>query len=224
MPDGTERVWEMADVYADVARLPGMGADPAQRAAVYRQAGAALLAPAAGAPLNAETHGAWIKPQLVTPEGPSGVSAGSGLVRLPLEELGLVTVYVLDLPSGGRYLTEGDLAALGLDEAGVHRLALDNLGKAFPREMVSTALSGEGSAVQFNDSFDAARLLLIPDLLEEGQEVIALAPHRDMLLLVPAEQDPEMLREGLKQLGCEGHPALLDQPVQVTNQGFRLLA
>ena len=58
--------------------------------------------------------------------------------------LGLVTVYVLDLPHGRRYLTEQDASDLGLDAAGTHRLALENLRQNFPREMVTDALAGDG--------------------------------------------------------------------------------
>src|SRR3712207_6839028 len=49
MPDGSERAWEMAEVYAEVARLPGMGRNPQDRTHVYRNALATLFAPAGDA-------------------------------------------------------------------------------------------------------------------------------------------------------------------------------
>src|SRR5262245_29709864 len=69
-PDGAERIWEMADVYVDVARLPGMGADPIARREIYAQAVEQLLNPPPdpSQPLSLATHGGRIKPQLVTAE------------------------------------------------------------------------------------------------------------------------------------------------------------
>jgi hypothetical protein len=225
MQDGSERVWEMADVYAEVARLPGMGRDPQDRTRVYHNAVTALLAPSGEAgPLSLATHGEWIKPLLV-PQQALEQSSSDEALHTPLPELGLAVLYVLDVPKGRRHLTRQDGAALGMDAGAVHRLALDNLGENFPREMVQGALEGNGSAVQFGDSLDATRLLLVPGCLQPGQEVLALAPHRDMLLLLPASMldDPEKLQEGLSMVGCEGHPALLQRPVRVTHTGFQLV-
>jgi hypothetical protein len=225
MPGGEERVWEMEDVYVEVARLPGMGADPQDRSRVYEQAVRVLFPPEPiTGPLQLEAHGASIKPRLVRAQD-GGEPLPDGAVRTTVPGLPLAEVYVLDRPGDMRYLTERDASDLGLDPEELRRVALENLRKQFPREMVATALEGEGSAVQLNDSFDAARLLLVPECLEPGQEVLALAPHRDMLVLMPAElaEDPENLNEGMKLLGCENHPPLLDRPVRVTPEGFQLV-
>ena len=52
MGDGTEQVWEMAEIYAEVARLPGLGRDREQRAPLYERAVASLFAPPADSPLS----------------------------------------------------------------------------------------------------------------------------------------------------------------------------
>src|SRR5205085_10145696 len=96
----------------------------------------------------------------------------------------------------------------------------------FPSDMVANALKGgSGSAIQLADGFDAARLLLVPESLQPGQELVALIPHRDMLLLLPGEtaDDPNKLREGLRQLECKDHPSLLARPARVTRDGFQLI-
>lgn len=222
MPDGDERLWEMADLYADVARLPGMGGDPPAREALYRRAAAELfpLAPDAGRPLRREEHGPNIRPQLVRPDA---LPAVEGLVRRPLSNLGLEEVFVLQLPAGTRCLTAADLDDLKLDSEGVHALSLENLRKDFPADLVTTARSSDsGSAVQFGDSFDAARLLLVPEHLEAGEVVVALVPHRDLLVLLPAAilEDRERFDQGLTELACEDHPPLLTQGVRVTREGF----
>src|SRR5207302_1243249 len=92
MEDGTERAWEMADVYAAVARLSGMGADPQARAAIYQQAVDALVqsGSAAAGPLALATHGASIRPQLVRPES---LAPDADVVRTPVPALGLVVIY-----------------------------------------------------------------------------------------------------------------------------------
>jgi hypothetical protein len=224
--DGEERVWEMADVYAAIIRLPGMGRDPTARAGIYRQAAAALFAPDPNQPLSLATHDRWIRPQLVPPAVLSQTSTESPVVHTPVPSLGLETAYVLDLPGAARPLTEKDLADLGLDLEQLHRLALDNLRANFPRELVATPNENDsGSAIQLGDGFDAARLLLIPENLPAGGELVALIPHRDLIVLLPAStlQDREKLRQGMDQLDCANHPPLLDRPVKVTSAGFEVI-
>jgi hypothetical protein len=225
MPGGAERVWEMADVYASVVRLLGMGRDPEARAGVYRQAAAAFFAPDPAQPPALATHGRWIKPQLVPPSILGQASSQGPIAHTPVPGLDLETVYVLDLPQAARPLTEQELAGLGMDLAELRRLAFDNLRANFPREMVATAQGESGSAIQLGDGFDAARLLLVPEFLPEGGELVALIPHRDLLVLLPASilQDPDRLRQGMQQLDCENHPPLLDRPVRVTAAGFEVV-
>jgi hypothetical protein len=220
-PDGEERVWEMADLYAEVARLPGMGADPQARARLYQQAADAFFpGGTGGGPLSLETHGPRIRPQLVPAAALEG-QEGAAVLRTEIAGLGLAAVYQL----GGRFLTEEDRAQLGVELTRLHALALENLRQRFPAEMVAAASQSEsGSAVQLGDSHDAARLLLVPEHLGPAQSVIALVPHRDLMVLLPASQaqDPEKLQEGLKLLECD-HPPVLSRPVRVTSEGFRLL-
>ena len=72
---------------------------------------------------------------------------------------------------------------------------------------------------------DAARLLLIPECLKKGESLVALVPHRDMLVLGPAdlEHDRSKLEAGLRALDCQDHPPLLNQPVRVTSAGFEMI-
>jgi hypothetical protein len=81
------------------------------------------------------------------------------------------------------------------------------------------------SAIQANDLFNAARLLVLPEFLKPGQELVALIPHRDLLLLAPASllQDENKLREGMRALDCASHPPLLDRPIRVSSEGFEVV-
>ena len=228
-PDGAERVWEMVDVYTAVGRLAGMGADPAARRRIYARAVEQLLNPAPdlSQPLSLATHGGRIKLQLVTAEfykqaAPPAGAPHSAIPGIP----DLLAVYVLDLPGGPRFLNENDRGTLGIDVTEMHRRALEHLQRDFPRQMVTdVAAGGNPSAIQFQDSFNAARLLLLPELLEGDQELIALIPHRDMLLLLPASMrnEPDKLKQAAETLKCADHPPLLERPIRVTRQGFEMI-
>jgi hypothetical protein len=227
--DGAETVWEMADVYTAVARLPGMGRDPQTRVRVYEEFVKRLMyrGPDRSLPLALATHGEWIKLQLVSREFFQKASPPSGAPCTPIPGLeGLLAVYLLDLPDGLCYLSESDRGLLGVDVPELHRLALEHLRRDFPRQIVAdVAAGGNPSAIQFQDAFNAARLLLVPEFLEGDGEVIALIPHRDMLILLPASMrhDPDKLNQSLQTLKCDDHPPLFDRPVCVTRNGFELI-
>jgi hypothetical protein len=228
--EGAENVWEMADIYTAVGRLPGMGRDPQARARVYEQAVRLLLNPGPdrSQPLSLATHGDQIKLHLVSPEVVRQNAPPSGVPSTPIPGLGgLLAVYVLELPDGLCYLSEKDRNLLGIDVEELHRLALENLRRDFPRQMVDEVRAGGNpTAIQFQDCFNAARLLVIPGFLQGEEELIVLAPHRDMLLLLPAAlgQDSNKLKEALETLKCDEHPPLLDRPVRVTHNGFEIIS
>lgn len=220
-----ERVWELADLYSRVAKLPGMGTDPDARRRLYRQEARTMFAPKVDGPLTRALHGALIKPQLLPPDGADSLPAG--ILSVPVPGLGLKMAYVVDVPQGGRYLTEQDREELAFSPTELQELALANLGQEFPRDLLAQPLTANsGSALQFADGFDAARILLLPSQLRPGEALIAMIPHRDLLLLLPAamEEDPDRLAQGLDLLDNEHHPALLRQPVRVTPEGFQALA
>jgi hypothetical protein len=228
-PDGAERVWEMVDVYTAVARLPGMGADPAARRRIYAHAVEQLLNPAPdpSQPLSLAAHGGRIKLHLVTAAFCKQAAADYALPHTEIPGVpDLFAVYVLDVPGGPRFLNENDRGTLGIDVTEMHRLALEHLQRDFPRQMVTdVAAGGNPSAIQFQDSFNAARLLLLPELLEGDQELIALIPHRDMLLLLPASMrsEPDKLNQAAETLKCADHPPLLERPIRVTPRGFEMI-
>jgi hypothetical protein len=215
--NGGHRVIDMSDVYVAVGRLPGMGQDFAARATVYQQ-----VLDTSG-PLVLSTHGTRIKPLLIPRQY---LNAAVPSPQTPIPSLGLVAVYALALPKKPRFLLEQDRKELGIEIFELHGLALDNLRQDFPQQQVSDALAGEqGTAFQANDYFDAARLLLVPEFLEPNQELIALIPHRDILVLLPGtvRQDEVKLRESVRALECGNHPPLLNRPVLVTKSGFEII-
>jgi hypothetical protein len=194
-----------------------MGRDVAARAAVYQQ-----VLDTSG-PLMLSAHGSRIKPLLIPRQF---LNAAVPSPQTPIPSLGLVVVYALDLPRNPGFLLKQDRKELGTETSELHRLALDNLRQDFPRQLVVDALAGEqGAAFQAKDYFNAARLLLVPEFLEPKQELIALIPHRDILVLIPGtfRHDEGKLRDSVRALECGNHPPLLDRPVLVTQSGFEII-
>src|SRR5262249_54046740 len=205
---------DMADVYAAAGRLPGMGRDPAARATIYQR-----VLDTSG-PLVLSAHAKRIKPLLIPRQFLNPSVAGP---QTPIPSLGLVVIYARDLPGNPRFLLEQDRNELGIEVPELHRLALDNLRKDFPHQLVVDVLAGDsGSAFQAEDFFNAARLLLVPEFLQSDQELIALIPHRDILVLLPGSvrHDEGKLRESMRALECGNHPPLVDRPILVTHSGF----
>ena len=217
MEDGSERVWEMTDVYAEMARVPGMGADPQAREAVYQRALTQLR--------TFRFTDGRVRPQLVPLSAIQADANGTLYTEIP--GLPLAAIYVRADPAGPVVLTRENAPGAAADLAETHRQSLEALRSDFPRDALASALDGgSGSALQLADGYDAARLLLLPGSLPDGEAVVALVPHRDMLLLLPdaMREDPEKLQEGMRMLSEDhGHPPLLQQPVRVTPDGFALV-
>src|SRR5947209_1595671 len=75
---------------------------------------------------------------------------------------------------------------LGLRLKELHDLALENLGKSFDLGVVREVLQEPKLvAIKCLDSYDAARVLLLPRALQPGEAIAALIPDRDTLTLVP---------------------------------------
>ena len=99
------------------------------------------------------------------PSWPSGVA-------------GLSVVLVLDREASVAYLTDAHLRNLDLAEDEALAVAKANLARTFARATVRSAVADGKSinVVKSFDTFDAARLLLVPDYLEEGESLAADHP------------------------------------------------
>lgn len=127
-----------------------------------------------------------------------GHTAADVVPALPLGVPGLSIVLVLDGETAVSYLTEGQLAAAGLTAAEGLELARSNLSRVVEDGIVRRALAdGSLNVVKAGDSFDAARLLLVPAALGPGERVAALIPDRDTLVItsVPTDGDWTDLRK-----------------------------
>lgn len=176
--------------------------------------------------LTVARFGDKILPRLVTSDYFSGLPEKLTVPSRPLDNTGLHVVYVLDLENSVAYISRDHQKDLGLDDAALHLLALTNLRKLFPRSVVrSTVENGSITTVIGPDTYEAARLVLVPEYLEDGEELIAIIPDRDTLVLITPPPDGDYLPiERLARANRQSEHPLLDRPVRVTRQGVALAA
>jgi hypothetical protein len=177
-----------------------------------------------GGTLSLAEHGERVMPRLVPASFFNQTPKGVEMPKMPLGNTSLSVVYVLNNDQTVLYLTADHARELGLDGPALHGLALGNLEKTFSPEIVRSVAEGKSaSAVKMMDSFDAARVLLVPNHLREGEAVAATIPDRDSLFLAPLPADGDW--SGLKKLarttsGSGYH--LLNRPLKVSRDGFEI--
>lgn len=221
LPGGGQGLAHLDRLYADVARL-GRDAPLEDRREVYRHWAATVRESSqAGERLSFESHGERVLPRLVSPAFFSELPPDAAIPHTPLGETGLAVAYVLDHEHSVAYLTLEHLEELGLDRAGAHELALENLFARTERDRLRQAVVSDGVAViRTGDSYDAARLLLVPTLLPPGESRVAAVPDRDTLVLMPARVD---LDDARKVAHTAGDRPLFDRPLRVSREGFALV-
>ncbi len=178
-----------------------------------------------GPPLrDAREH---ILPRLVPPAFVEG--RGAGLVRRPVNGIGMYSVYCIDEKETVSFIPEEMLESSGIDVEALHALALSNLAARTHealRPLVRGALDeNEIKVLKTLDTYDAARLLLVPSQLRDGESVIAHVPDRDTLSLFPpvADGDRDRFVEMVRQTAHDPERALLDLPVVVRPSGFEIM-
>lgn len=146
------------------------------------------------------------------------------LPHRPLGSTGLHVVYVIDSPRAVAYVQVHEAEQAKLDEPALYERALENLRPRFAGLTVRTALEKEaGVFIKTGDTYDAARLLLVPEHLEAGETLAALVPDRDTLLLSPASEDRDRLHKAARTMPAD-EPRLCEVPLLVTRDGFARLA
>jgi uncharacterized protein YtpQ (UPF0354 family) len=206
------------NLYAQVANHASGGTDEG-RQEVFQRMLAALDEAIRGADesLSLETHGDRIMPRLVPPDFLEELLAQRQVPFMPWDEVGLVVVYVLDGEHSVSYVTNEQMDEFGLELEPLHERALLNLNKVFPAKTVRDVLEkNQITMVKAGDTYDAARLLLVQQHLETGEEIAALIPDRDTLALmpVPPNEDWSSLAELARTPGSD--KILLQVPLRVT--------
>ena len=148
-------------------------------------------------------------------------SKGKTLSALPLGVDGLSVVVVLDSEASVAYLADDMLAELKLSPEEALVVAKENLAaKMDVAAVVRSVLEGNSISVgKGGASYDAARLLLVPGVLAEGQELAAAIPDRDPLVLaaLPSDGDWSAMR---KMARTPAGDVLWREPLRVTRAGI----
>jgi hypothetical protein len=209
---------ELPEVYRLTDGLTNAGA----REAVYAKFAAIIADQVKDQRVTLEKDGARLLPRLVPDAFFATLPADTVLPHRAVGETGLAMVVVLDNPQSVAYVTDRQLAQLGLKEDALFARALDNLRPKFDPAIVQGVLKDKQVvAIKMGDSFEAARLLLVPEALEDGQQIAAIVPDKDVLMLAPVPVDGNWASlQGLAR-NASGQ-VLLDRPLLVTKAGFEL--
>jgi hypothetical protein len=160
----------------------------AARADVFERFCAPLATLGEDFSVSRDSHGARVLPRLVDEAFLNALPDRNDLPLRPLGFTGLTVAYVLDSPHHVAYLTRAQSRELQLDDRALHELALENL-RARTDVSVFDAARHALTVLQNADGHDAARLLLLPALLNEDETLVAALPAPDALILAPAPSD-----------------------------------
>ena len=142
--------------------------------------------------LNLETHGNQLLPRIMESVRFEGVPDDKQPLSRPLDKTDLCVAFVLDSDQSVRYLTPRNLKDLGVTLDDLHERALSNLRNRSSLQALRAALDeGELMMINKSDSYDAARLLLVPECLADGESLAAVIPDRDTLALLPVPHDDD---------------------------------
>jgi len=219
-PAGHEGVLSLQRLYGELTGIP-VTETAAREAAFATMVGAVLESDAALA-VDPARDRARLRPRLMRSADtqPSAGKQGPQVAHTPLGVEGLSVVLVLDSEHSVAYVSDQMLADLGLGFDDALVVAKENLRPTMKHEMVRPVLDdGRLNLVKTMDTFDAARLLLVPELLGPGEQVVALIPDRDTLAITVPPRDGDW--SGLRKLaGAAAGDPLWDEPVIVSMNGF----
>ena len=159
-----------------------------------------------------------IKPRLVTADALKQFTSRIG--SMPSADFfgtSLKIVYVVDAPNRVMYLNDEMLVPIGIAREELHKIAVANLQATTAEGLVVPVIEKKSAVmIKTMDGFDAARLILIPSLLKEDQELAAVVPDRDTLGLLPKPEDWGTLKQVAES--AVGDP-LFTRPLLVTSKG-----
>lgn len=224
LPGGGQGTLNLENLYAGLAMGETPTAEERHAAIVSFAAGIAGRITEASGPLTLETHGDRLLPRLVAEAMVKEPGTPEPLPHTPSGIPGLVVAYVLDSEMSVMYLTESHRRELGTEVSALHERTLANLRRTFPALVVRQSVEQQKiNVLKAGDTFDATRLLLVPEQLQEGEALAAAIPDRETLVLAPVPADGNW--DGMAKIART--PAspyeLLSRPLKVTRAGFELI-
>ena len=144
----------------------------------------------------------------------------------PLADTDFMVVYVLDFDDRVAYVMGQQAESLGMDETTLNAHAMTNARQLFSRAEVEKYFAefSPKKVVHFlecKDGHASARLLLLPEYLQEGEEVAAVILENSAFLIaqIPPSNNWNPLREVARPAGSpQGN-----QPFIVTREGNKAL-
>lgn len=221
MADGSEGTLRLDRFYAEGSAIPAE--DEASRRALFAHFVKVLREGPKGVALVPEQDRPRVRPRLVNEAFLArlrGDLKKGSIPAIPSGVDGLSIVFVLDSEASVAYVTADHLRELDLTDAQALELAKENLARTFDGSAVRRALEdGSLNVVKGLDTYDAARLLLVSRHLQPGEQVAALVPDRDTLVITRPLADGDW--SGLRKLAkaADGDP-LWREPLLVTSTGI----
>lgn len=136
-----------------------------------------------------------LRPRLLRADDPRLIGGADPVGSIAAIDIGLSDVVagiVLDVSDGDRLLSHADLDELGVSPAEALQRAVEDLRAVSPpAALIRQVVQRQTSLVCAElDTFDAARLLTLPALLGEGEELYAHLPDRDTLVIAAEPWEP----------------------------------
>ena len=185
------------ELYQSAAQLRSI--NPKDREPLYEAAAGMLGGARTNLAVASPEDSARLMPRLVTRDFFDVPPEKSRVPHVPFGEPGLLLyiVYLLEGSQTAVYVTREHQIQMHLTDVELIQLAMENLRARSPSmgESVRRALDQKASVwVKHFDGYDAARILLVPEHLKEGEVLIAAIPDRETLVLsVPPETGLEAL-------------------------------
>lgn len=182
----------------------------------------------AGSPDQIKLKGENLLPRVVAADFLRNFPAEAALPARPVVTTGLMEILVLDSDESMVFVTNSMLEQLGLTEAKAFDDARKNLQSRVPVSLVRGVLEqNQMPMIKTCDGFDAARILVLPGFLKDGEVVAAMIPDRDTLVLlaVPPEKEQSEFWQGLADFPGSGDssPTISNRPFRVSRQGIQMM-
>ena len=135
----------------------------------------------------------------------------------PIENTLFHLVFVIDFPDRVAYILGAQMQSYEIDAQQLSAAAFDNARQLLPRDESRELLeSDEVKMLACEDGHPTARLLILPEYLEDGEEFAVVIPSQDLLMLtaVPGDNNWNPLRQFARQ--SDGLP----QPFRVSKNGL----
>jgi len=132
-----------------------------------------------------------------------------------------IIAYSVDFPTTVAHVAERQAEELELDEAGLYEISMQNLREFLPRAAFRQIFDemAEPQMLPCEDGHARARMLVIGEYLEAGEEVAVVIPDGAMLFLLPIP--PNNNWNPLRKLAEESNATGFSRPFLITKDQIR---